>query len=211
MDLRSVVCVLACALCAPASFAQLTVTVRNTGVRACGFAPDAKVVLWGVEWEARDWAPRFTTLAVNREVNGEGCARLRRTVPPVAVWVAVDLGTGEAAAAANSNWSPRLALVNMDRSALADLPDGGGLGLVVKGEDAEVLLVRPGEGAWYGSVADGGSFDHDKERDGFVLVSSADLRPIAGDRTPAPANLQSGDVLIATPARHPQPARLVVE
>ena len=61
----------------------------------------------------------------------------------------------------------------------------------------EVLLVRPGQGAWELTVGDGGPADEDGTGDGHLQASFSRMNPLASLAAPsAPAKLAAGDLLV---------------
>jgi hypothetical protein len=119
---------------------------------------------------ADDWATIVRREDVAEDTDGDGVVRfdLDRPVPLKSIWVAVDLTTGEYALGTPEGF-PLQQL---------DLP-GRGLGRAASGPEwvespgqfAEVLIVRPGAGAWGMTAGDGGEGDEGARGDRRVTVS----------------------------------------
>lgn len=115
-------------------------------------------------------------------------------VPDRSVWAAVDFATGGFAIATpgRAPWfeeaPPPNELVEFGSAEpLVELRDARGY--------AEILLVRPGVGAWTVSAADGGPADADGANDGLLEVPLDRLEPLVG-AAPPPSALASGDVVV---------------
>ena len=118
---------------------------------------------------------------------------LDRDVPQRSIWVVVDLATGGVAAAAPEGYPLRRI-------------DWRGVGLVRgnpradRVEDArsfaEVLLVRPGQGAWRLTVGDGSDLDDDGKPDGRLAAALDRLEPFPGTSAPPPDRFDPRDVVV---------------
>jgi hypothetical protein len=166
-------------------------TVVVTGVTAKGQA-----VLFGV---ARELAEDDVATVVRRsqvltDDDSDGTVRLDlgKDVPFRSVWVAVDLATGQFTEAAPEGYPLRL--VSWKGSGIER-----GLARADQVEDdrsfAELLLVRPGMGAWQLTVGDGSSTDDDGAADGRIAVALDHLTPVAGTAE-APARFDPTDVVV---------------
>jgi hypothetical protein len=172
------------------------ITFDKSSVAVAGISPKGKAVLFSV---AREVADDDVATVVRRsqvlpDDDGDGGVKLDlgHDVPFRSVWVAVDLATGQVAAAAPEGYPLRL--VNWR-----------GVG-IVRGnshadrvEDArafaEVLLVRPGAGAWQLTVGDGSAGDDDGAADGKIAAALDRMTPVAGT-DPPPARFDPKDVVV---------------
>jgi hypothetical protein len=170
------------------SFQKSSVTVA--------VAAGAQVVLFGV---AREVAEDDVATVVRRsqvltDDDGDGKVQwdLGLDVPFRSVWVAVDLATGQVATAAPAGYPLRRV-------------DWRGAGIVRsqsradRVEDArtfaEVLLVRPGQGAWRLTVVDGSAADDDGAPDGKLAAALDRMIPLAGTAEP-PSRFDPRDVVV---------------
>jgi hypothetical protein len=170
------------------SFGERSVTVD-------GIAPKGEVVWLSV---AREVAPDDVATLVRRsdvltDDDGDGRVRwdLDRAVPLRSIWVAVDLASGAIATATPEGYPLRRVSwrgIGLENSPHADrVADARSY--------AEVLLVRPGEGAWRMTVGDGSAEDDDGVADGRVAAALDDLRPL-GRSAGAPARFGPRDVVV---------------
>lgn len=144
---------------------------EESAVVASGIRSKGQVAWFSVAREiADDWATIVRREDVAEDTDGDGVVRfdLDRPVPLKSIWVAVDLTTGEYAVGTPEGF-PLQQL---------DLPSRG-LGRAASGPEwvespgqlAEVLIVRPGAGAWGMTAGDGGEGDEGPRGDRRVTVS----------------------------------------
>ena len=179
---------------------QPTLAFNPTSATASGLTPGGAAVWLVVSRERPEW----TTEVVRREAivkdnGGSGVVTfdIEQPVPPNSVWVVVDLSSGEFAVASppGLNWVPF-------ESPAADQSSAAQIQLIRDHRGVvELLLVRPGVGAWGLSVGDGGESDDGRAPDGAIRVLPASMHPIGA--SPGPVSLlQRGDVVVAVdPAR----------
>jgi hypothetical protein len=148
------------------------ITFQKTVVAVAGITPKGQALLFGVAREiaADDVATLVRRSQVLTDDDGDGTVSLDlgEEVPFRSLWVAVDLATGQVTAAAPAGYPLRLVSWRgqgiVRSSARAD-----------RVEDActfaEVLLVRPGVGAWQLTVGDGSSSDDDGAADGRIAAA----------------------------------------
>lgn len=165
-----------------------------TGLPAGGRA----VVLSGWRERVLDAVTRVTRIQeIVEDQDGDGVAELvpSAPIPTASLWIAVDLATGDAVAVAPGGY--RLRDIGTDPRQFRR-----GVGRFAVGRtDLEILAVRPGVGAWYRPVSDGGPEDDDGTADGQVTPVLAALEPL-GDSPPIPLDgLETGDVLAAIDVR----------
>ncbi len=166
----------------------------GTALVVSGLAPGGQAVVFG---EAREIADYAATLVRRDEIvtaGADGTARydLGRAVPQQSMWVVVDLATGGVATAAPEGF----------RVAASDFHGRGLLrGLLAEAdglEDSrpflELLVVRPGLGAWGATVGDGGLGDEDGRTDGKLRASLGRMRAVRASGAP-PDRFAAGDVV----------------
>lgn len=165
--------------------------------------PGGRVAVLGVMRTIHGTIPGFDRWeGIVEDADGDGRVEIeleRESTPEWSQWFAVDLASGELAAAGRSE----LAEPSRPLAADSELAAGEAVWPVSEGI-VEVLVVRPGEGersgAWAGEVWDGGSADGDGLADGRAGVSPARLEPVGESGRP-PERYEAGDVLIAVTPR----------
>lgn len=194
---------LSLAATASESWGAWSVQVDAAGVTIDGVPPGGRVALVGVMRRISGVTPGFERWeGIVEDEDGDGRVEIeleQAADPEWAQWIAVDLDSGEWAAAGRSD----LAGPSRPLGAGPELAAGTAVWPVAEGI-VEVLVVRPGAGesagAWAGEVWDGGSADGDGLADGSAGVSPARLEPV-GASGPPPETYEAGDVLIAITPR----------
>lgn len=158
--------------------------------------PHGQVALFSVARESGDFAPIVARReAILSDDDGDGRVQfaLPKGVAFRSVWVAVDLTSGEFAAATPASFPLR-------ELKLASGKFKAGL----KGKQdsfefpthfLEVFVARPGVGAWVGSSADGDDNDDDGPANGSVSTSLEHMKPVGSSPTP-PDEFRDGDVVV---------------
>jgi len=187
-------CVLASA--GTAFAAPLRLAVGPTGVSVSGVTAKGKAVVFGITREVAD--DDVTSIQPYLDVlsddDGDGVVSedLGQPMPRRAMWVAVDLASGDFDAAAPAGF--RLRRVNWRGRGLDHRNDGRD-----QIEDArpfaEVLVVRPGVGAWTLRLGDGSPEDADGTANGRIAAALDGLQPLAGSPAP-PSRFANGDTVL---------------
>ena len=166
-----------------------------------GITAQGQVVWYSVAREVAedDVATLVRRSGVRMDDDGDGKVSwdLEGEVPTRSIWVAVDLATGRVAVATPEGYPLRrvgwrgrgLGRDNARADRVEDLRTY-----------ADVLLVRPGEGAWRLTAGDGSDQDDDGAADGKLAVALDRMRPVegiagAGEAVP-PARFGSKDVVV---------------
>jgi hypothetical protein len=205
---RTHLCALTLLLTATAASAQttnpsppLTIGFAEREVVASGATVGGKVAWFSVAKEIRNSAALLKRRDAIVEAGATGEARfvLEGPIPPLSIWVAVDVASG------------RFVVVpapNLERRELQLAPDAFQPG--ARGSDdvlrdtyefLEVALVRPSKGdrglagAWAGTVGDGGRSDGDGRSNGEVVLPLSRLRPIGQSAELLPPAWAPGDVV----------------
>lgn len=165
-----------------------------------GFAPGSRVVLFGFVRGVEHFAARNTRHeTILTDENGDGRLAFEVLGGPtdLAVWGAIDLATGQMAVATSSG------LEGLERGPTLVVQQAGP-GEVDLLEDRrqalELLLVRPGGGAYRLSAVDGGPEDQERGERGLLGLSLASARPLEPGEPPL-ERLAPGDVLFGIDPR----------
>lgn len=162
-------------------------------------SPGSQVVVFGV---ARELVrPKVPVLGVVRRAvmlsdpakSGTYTLDLGKPVPAAAIWIAVDLATGSYTAAGSPGYfAAQLA------------PKAGGLKndnagqlrqLELAASELEMLLVRPGEGAWRLHAAKAAKGDENAaELTKPLRIDLRSMQAVAGS-APPPPNFKNGDIV----------------
>ena len=179
----------------PAPPAVPAISFEAEAVVASGVTAQGRVVWFSV---AREIAESAATIVRRERIladeDGDGAVRfeLDRAVPLRSIWVAVDLATGAWAAAGPEGYP----LQRVDPPGLAARRGAEEADWV---EDTrgyvELMVVRPGVGAWGLAAGDGGSSDGDGAADGRLTVPLDRLRGTGLDATAAPERFDPRDLI----------------
>lgn len=191
-----VMLILLTALASPA-LAQPAITFAGDAVTISGLAPSAKIAWLSI---ARETNENWVTNVVRREGSTQADAKGELSIAydsgrsANSGWVAVDVSTGEVAFGSPEGTQWRL----VDPTAVRDSAGASGAAHLLQDQRLflELMLVRPGEGAWGYSVGDGGASDDDRAQDGTIRAAFSALRPVADSASP-PSGPRAGDVIVA--------------
>lgn len=177
---------------------QLVIAFEPGAVVLQGATPQGKVAWLGVAREFDQMSLRLVRRSdISVDDDGDGVIRLEMEdgVPGQSVWAAVDITSGAFATAA----APGFELQPLSLSPSAVRP--GALGssdlFEAEGVQLELLLARPGAGAWGRALGDGGDADFDGRGDGWLQLALDDLRALGNTPALRPAVARPGDVLVA--------------
>jgi hypothetical protein len=124
------------------------------------------------------------------------------------IWFAVDLATGAfvtGSPPAYASASRAVGGTNLLRNAAGEVSQ-----LAFAGAFVEMIVVRPGSGVWGVSLAAGDPKDESTD-ELSPTISVPNLQPRGGTTAPAPAALQSGDVVFMLDSYHAEYAVEKVE
>lgn len=185
------------ATCAATSArAQPRITFEDYRVVAEGITPGGQAVWLSVAHERGEWLTslvRRDDVVLDEDADGAVSFAVEPGVPQLSVWAVVDLASGDYALAAPEGTPLRE--IDFPGNSVTRGPRGALDVLENRGEYLEVLLVRPGSGAWGLGVGDGGASDSDNSADGTIRAALDTMRPLAASGT-APAEFRAGDVVI---------------
>ncbi|MFL6193493.1 MAG: hypothetical protein ACJ75H_04940 [Thermoanaerobaculia bacterium] len=174
------------------------VSFEGSTVKAAGITPAGKVVFFSVSREGQRARLRMTSreeIVEDSDKDGVVELDLGQPTPFRSIWAAVDLASGEYTIASPSGYAPTVLefpVAGLRRPAGAGKPDR----LDDRRYSLEVLVVRPGQGAWRQSLGDGDPDDQDHAANGRVEWAVAKGRAIHGGPA-APDGFDPGDVIIA--------------
>ena len=169
----------------------------NEAVGLCCLESGTDALFFGLVWQERPWVARTTVV---REIettpsNGKTAWYEPEVGAPLAsYWIGVDLSTGD------FTWTSRTGVGLEEREIPSENlmrdSDRSINGFDVEAGFLEVVVVRPGKGAWAFTAGDGSTFDGDGQMDDWVRTLTGDLRPIDDGPEP-PKALVKGDVILA--------------
>ncbi len=175
-----------------------TITLGKKGLIAQGITPGGRAIWWSVAHEHPD---SFVTIVhrleeqTDTDLDGMVVFEREEPIPEISLWIAVDVATGAYATYAPEDFG----VTELDLPAEAVVEAGGRSPADEFREVArplvEVLLVRPGTGAWIQRAGDGGDTDQD-EIEGEILFPIGGMTP-AGTSPNAPSRYVAGDLLLS--------------
>ena len=197
---RTVVILTALLLAAVAQAAtpeSLRVTADATTVTVSGVTPGESVVVFCVTRETRNYVHllrRHQAVVVDGERAGKITYQPPDGIAAESIIAAVEIGSGRIAVGSRPEVAPR--------ELGEDAGHGFGRGingelnrLQKRGQFCELLVVRPGTGAWTMKVGDGGQADRDHSSDHAVTIDVDELLPVEGAAAATPKQFRPGDVV----------------
>ena len=179
-------------------FAAPAAEFLDQSIRISGIAPGSSIAYVSVSIETAEWmnkiVPRDGLLA---DADYDGVITIELQVRPAyrSVWGIVDLGSGESVIATPEGFEslpldPRDRM-NQARGVLSSLD-----AVEIERNELEILLVRPGVGAWRLTAFDGGTTDADQVPNRMIRAALGAMTPLESSGPP-PARIAAGDVAIA--------------
>lgn len=176
----------------------LTVRFSERAITVEGATAGGNVVYFGLARELTATATPVRTLVRYAEViadgDRDGTVRLEFAsgVPAIGMWAVVDLSTGRHAAIPTPGYDP----VRLDFTPQLLKKDNAGQLRKLQWPLAEmdVLLVRPGEGAWRIHAAKHSARDENRGKQD-VLRLDVEAMTAIGNSPPPPKHIKNGDVL----------------
>jgi hypothetical protein len=155
-----------------------------SAITVSGITPRARVAFFGITHTPEGYETRYDRIAtIVDDHDGDGAVTysMEPQVPLRSVWSVIDLQSGDYVTSAPVK-SPAKHRP-LPEEALAG--NGGQLQRIVRhAEFANVLVARPGVGAWVLSAGDGGEGDEDGVFDGRITNSLTQLKPVASSGPP---------------------------
>lgn len=189
-------------LCGAAQ-AQVKVEVAHDAIRAEGLRPDGGAVLMGLGKGRSQGMGALLRCLRTAQVDDRGGAvvfepcgfqgKVASPIPDYSAWVVVDVATGEMAAASPAGPMKVEPMMGVEATQMST--PGRYAAVLVPGQAHEVLVVRPGVGAWDATIIDGLTGDEDGQADGKVLLAVTTMRR-ASRSHPELHSFATGDVFI---------------
>jgi hypothetical protein len=183
---------------ASAALAQPTISFEKNLVTVKGVTAGGRVACYGVAHDFQGVHPellRWAREVADDDRDASVVFEIPRDVPHDSQWFAVDLATGQLAAASPRGDAARE--VPFDGPGVIDSPASVRGALRVHRSDADFFVARAGHGAgsWVLLAGDGAGGDADGAPDGFVSGELAAFQPV-GHAPAAPAALALADLAI---------------
>jgi hypothetical protein len=180
----------------PAAHA-LTLRVQKDAVIATGVTPGGNAVFFAVLYDPASSMPeRVRKATILTDEDGDGLVRLSMPggVPPLGVWAVVDMATGSSKLGSMRGYDITPFDEAVEPSFKGDVR-GRFSRLEREMSEAELLVVRPGQGAWTLRGTEGSREDDDPEPNGKLVLSFSKLVSLTADDRP-PEALLPGDVVV---------------
>jgi hypothetical protein len=168
-----------------------------------GITPGGDMVLFGIAVHTSTGVlTKYPFALVVSDTDRDGAVdyKPRGGVPLRSLWFAADLENGSFAVLSPEGYELKHREIE-NRSVKKDT-DGLVEALELERGHLEVLLVRPGKGAWILRVREGTSSDGDRVRDGRLTVLFDEATPLGETKEKAPKKLKSGDILAVLDPGH---------
>jgi hypothetical protein len=181
--------------------------VSDQAVTATGMTPGGTVVWLGMGRKAVEYEATFVRRRGSLQADSRGQVQvpLTEAVPPQSIWAAIDLASGAYATASPAGFTPLILTLGPEAFELRGTGFADRLADVA--DYAEVLLVRPGQGAWGKAIGRGGADDESNPGDVAFRLAFDRLEPFPGTTAPAPDKLSAKDLIFVL---HPQAMALAV-
>lgn len=175
----------------------IQIAIEGAQIGATGLTDPGSALLFGVVWEKVPGTVRLSSRAEIVPVSaGAAALDLGPELDPMrSVWAVVDLASGAYAAADTSPEEDPLVPGAVPAPTVA--PDSQGLYSVLQArhQTVELVVARPGVGAWRHTASDGSLVDEDGAFDGSLAVNLAAALPI-GVTPDTFTKVQDGDLVL---------------
>jgi hypothetical protein len=176
---------------------ELLVTFESAAVLAAELTPGGDAVFWSVGREPLGYVQRVVRHQGVEVIDALGEARFEPDTGAVllkSLWAVADLSTGALAIGAPPGF------------VLREIPfPGNGFAVGAPGRVnrlrhpqsfVDLLVIRPGVGAWRLQAQDTGTADRDGEDDDQVMTDLEDLEPLAAGGPEPPERFARGDLVV---------------
>jgi hypothetical protein len=173
----------------------LQLSVAGSTVRIANVTSGGDVVLFSASLANDRGVLRQRSAAdVLHDDDGDGVVTFQSATPiPLrSIWIAVDETNGQSAIGGRADYAPTILpfpqrLVKQDADGIIGIFGDERLA-------AEMVIVRPGKGAWRLVALDGETTDGDRQHDGRLSLAAADAQPLDA-KSETPKRLKNGDVI----------------
>jgi len=172
--------------------------IEKNAIVAEGLSRNQEVLLFGVSVETLRYEVKATRtwnrVAADDDGDGKVSFDFEKPVSRRSLWAAVDLRHGDYVVLSGDGYDVPVA--NLPATALRRGAKNDELtSLALLGATANVVVVRPGAGAWLMDVEQNGRNDEERTSAAVMHADLANLAPLSG-RAAAPKALVPGDVLL---------------
>ncbi|MEA2491578.1 MAG: hypothetical protein QOH21_3370 [Acidobacteriota bacterium] len=177
---------------------DLSVEFQNDTVIIRNVSPGARVAVLSVAREMSQGQPPVPRLVRRTEVitddDRDGVVRLElgKLIPRMAMWAFVDMNTGASIALPTPGYEPPR--LNLSDELVKHDNAGQLKKLDLVYAEVEILLVRPGTGAWRLNAAKYSQLDESKHSEDPIRLDVESMLPV-GDSPNAPHSVKPGDVI----------------
>jgi hypothetical protein len=174
----------------------LTLRVEKDAVVATEVTRGGSAVFFAVTFQAGPVPERARKAAVLRDEDGDGTVTLEMPdgVPFIGIWSVVDLATGAVKLGAKEGYRV-IELEDLLAASFRRDREGRFETFEYRADDVEMLVVRPGEGAWTMQGTNGAAEDQDYAVDGKLVLGLERLVPVA-EHGKAADGVRAGDVVV---------------
>jgi hypothetical protein len=173
--------------------AAMTIAVDSNGVTIGDLAPGSRVILFGVGREPHgdhSVVRRWTEVLTDDDHNG--VVQFASAMTNKSIWIAVDFGSGNSVSETGQDYPRR------ETSFEATL-ERNSLGQLSKFENArgvaELLVVRPGQGAWRLSAAKNAPLDETRGTPDPMRFDASSFQAVPGVESEVFTHLEQSDVV----------------
>jgi hypothetical protein len=196
--MRTIVLVITLALGLGAAAAPLEVQFGERSLNVSQVTPGARVLIFAITRDVISTHPTFvgrivvSALLTDDDGDGRVLYDLGKPVPHQGMWVVVDVASGKYVAAPTPGYEP------VQLQLTPDVAKNDNAGQLKKIEwplsEIDVVVVRPGSGAWHLYASRGSELDENKDATGPLRLDLEAMHPV-GDSHGAPKNLKKGDLV----------------
>jgi hypothetical protein len=192
--------ILLCATSAFAALARPTITAGERMIVVSGITPRGSVILFGASHETRADSPpvprtvRRTEVLVDTDGDGSVALDLGIPVPPIAIWIAVDVTTG-AFSGGPLTVFPGAPAAPFSSAEFVRSNPGALNKIALPFAELAVVVVRPGVGAWQAYAAKHSALDENRGTTKQLQLDLASSIAPVGENKATLGTPKAGDVV----------------
>lgn len=181
------------------------VLFNDDGLRIAQVKPGSRVAWLAMIREPRNFRIRTRILRGIGPVtpDSEFAIAYKEAAGTYGIWAIADVANGTGVHAKPDS-------MPVSRRPLPVKAEAGATSITIAATAVEVLYVRPPEGAWSFSIADGGEDDADGTQNGSVVIALASFRALEGTLAP-PETIAAGDLVLVIDSRRLRTATIEVK